>query len=231
MCAVVHLDEHELAFLLPRKSNQNELAPVSKVASIQPEQKRAALSWTYTATDRKKGRNKGERITHKSQFSECHAKGMSMIQLLSTNGLNGWTPDRVMGKIMVCMDGASDADGILLQNAGGGWRWRPWTSEGRPTPDAVLWWTGGGSRRWSRRRPQWSEAEPLARGGWRGPAADPWRAALQGARAGRVTAKGRSSRIPEWRVRPVRRGRAGGRRPSSSASARRSAAGSGCLLG
>jgi hypothetical protein len=61
MCAVVHLDEHELAFLLPRKSNQNGLAPVSKVASIQPEQKRAALSWTYTATDRKKGEEQGRK--------------------------------------------------------------------------------------------------------------------------------------------------------------------------
>ncbi|CAD6237994.1 unnamed protein product [Miscanthus lutarioriparius] len=48
-----------------------------------------------------------------------HAKGTPMIQLVSTDSLNDWTPDTVMGKIIVSMDGASDADGISLQNAGG----------------------------------------------------------------------------------------------------------------
>jgi subtilisin family serine protease len=48
-----------------------------------------------------------------------HAKGTPMIPLVSTDGINAWTPDTVMGKIVVCVYGASDADGILLQNAGG----------------------------------------------------------------------------------------------------------------
>ncbi|KAJ1291586.1 hypothetical protein BS78_02G326900 [Paspalum vaginatum] len=52
------------------------------------------------------------------------AKGTAMIPLLSTDGLEeegwrSWTPDKVMGKIMVCMEGANDALGIRLQNAGG----------------------------------------------------------------------------------------------------------------
>ncbi|NP_001159342.1 putative subtilase family protein precursor [Zea mays] len=51
-----------------------------------------------------------------------HAKGTHMIQLVSTDVFNrwhSWTPDTVMGKIMVCMHEASDVDGIILQNAGG----------------------------------------------------------------------------------------------------------------
>jgi subtilisin family serine protease len=44
------------------------------------------------------------------------ANGTPMISLVSSGS---WTPDTVMGKIVVCMDGATDADGILLQNAGG----------------------------------------------------------------------------------------------------------------
>jgi hypothetical protein len=39
-----------------------------------------------------------------------HAKGTPMIQLVSTDSLNDWTPDTVMGKIIVYMDGASDAE-------------------------------------------------------------------------------------------------------------------------
>jgi len=53
-----------------------------------------------------------------------HAKGTPMIQLLSADcrrpdELKSWTPDKVMGKIMVCTKGASDGHGFLLQNAGG----------------------------------------------------------------------------------------------------------------
>ncbi|XP_034580222.1 subtilisin-like protease SBT1.8 [Setaria viridis] len=51
------------------------------------------------------------------------AKGTGMIQLVVSADCHrkwpSWTPDTVMGKIMVCMDGATDAYGILLQNAGG----------------------------------------------------------------------------------------------------------------
>ncbi|WVZ66481.1 hypothetical protein U9M48_015691 [Paspalum notatum var. saurae] len=52
------------------------------------------------------------------------AKGTTMIPLVSTDclhekGWKSWKPDKVMGKIMVCMGGANDALGILLQNAGG----------------------------------------------------------------------------------------------------------------
>ncbi|OEL22744.1 Subtilisin-like protease SBT1.8 [Dichanthelium oligosanthes] len=50
------------------------------------------------------------------------ANGTGMIQLVSTDcrmEWQSWMPDKVMGKIMVCMDGASVAHGIVLQNAGG----------------------------------------------------------------------------------------------------------------
>jgi len=47
------------------------------------------------------------------------AKGTAMIPLVSSKSPGDWTPDIVMGKIVVCMDGATDAHDILLQNAGG----------------------------------------------------------------------------------------------------------------
>ncbi|TVU38241.1 hypothetical protein EJB05_11598, partial [Eragrostis curvula] len=43
------------------------------------------------------------------------AKGTGMIQLVSCD--ESWTPDQVMGKIVVCM-GATDKEGVALQNAG-----------------------------------------------------------------------------------------------------------------
>ncbi|XP_062188585.1 subtilisin-like protease SBT1.8 [Phragmites australis] len=54
---------------------------------------------------------------------DMQAKGTGMIQLLVSTDCfmeyTNWTPDKVMGKIMVCMDGGNDALGIILQNAGG----------------------------------------------------------------------------------------------------------------
>ncbi|CAN6183953.1 unnamed protein product [Urochloa humidicola] len=49
------------------------------------------------------------------------AKGTSMIPLVSSwcESAGDWTPDTVMGKIVVCMYGATDAHGIFVQNAGG----------------------------------------------------------------------------------------------------------------
>jgi len=43
------------------------------------------------------------------------AKGTAMIPLVSSKSPGDWTPDIVMGKIVVCMDGATDAHDILLQ--------------------------------------------------------------------------------------------------------------------
>ncbi|CAL5083709.1 unnamed protein product [Urochloa decumbens] len=49
------------------------------------------------------------------------AKGTAMIPLVSSGcrSPGDWTPDTVMGKIVVCMYGANDAHGIFVQNAGG----------------------------------------------------------------------------------------------------------------
>jgi subtilisin family serine protease len=54
------------------------------------------------------------------------AKGTPMMQLVAASAdchnqteWQSWTPDTVMGKIVVCMSGATVAEGILLQIAGG----------------------------------------------------------------------------------------------------------------
>ena len=81
-------------------------------------------------------------------------KGTAMIPLVSSRcrSPGDWTPDTVMGKIVVCMDGATDALGILLQNAGGagivGVDPREWSRDGTTAypftlPGVVLSYTAG----------------------------------------------------------------------------------------
>lgn len=70
-----------------------------------------------------------------------HAKGTGMVQLVSSSNCSydssGWTPDKVMGKIMVCLDWQDDTAGILLQKAGGA---------GIVTVDLTAWSRDGGAR-------------------------------------------------------------------------------------
>ncbi|TVU38243.1 hypothetical protein EJB05_11601, partial [Eragrostis curvula] len=51
------------------------------------------------------------------------AKGTGMLQLVSSESCRmesaSWTPDQVMGKIVVCLDRGTDKHGVALQNAGG----------------------------------------------------------------------------------------------------------------
>ncbi|KAL6657721.1 hypothetical protein ACP70R_005501 [Stipagrostis hirtigluma subsp. patula] len=49
---------------------------------------------------------------------DMHAKATVMIRLVDCRGAS-FTPDKIMGKIMVCMDGGSAATGIAVQKAGG----------------------------------------------------------------------------------------------------------------
>ncbi|PUZ72653.1 hypothetical protein GQ55_2G411600 [Panicum hallii var. hallii] len=80
------------------------------------------------------------------------AKGTAMMPLVFSGSPGDWTPDTVMGKIVVCMDGATDAHGILLQNAGGagivGVDPREWSRDGTTAyaftlPGLALSYTAG----------------------------------------------------------------------------------------